>query len=533
MSPIQFNPATSEITVSGAPLALWHNTRRYLCLDSAMSWLLPRAIFLRALGIIGLLAFLSWGTDTMGLIGPDGIWPVWQYLGMSVENAGTLGKFFGEPTLFWLSTAPWMIYLVVWGGCVASTALALNVFPRGATVIAWMCWISLVAIPIPPARCTPLERFTAELLFLAIFVAPKGFRPGLGASSPPSRPPIFVLRISLLKLMLVSGLSKFFSGDPLWRSFTAMDHMVETAPFPSLIGFYLHHLPHAYHVGETCLMIGAEIISPLLLIFGGPRAKVFALATWVLFQAGIAVSASFGWLNLTAVVLAVVILDDDFLRRYFRRVSPATSPTTRPALSAVSRIKAWLVIALMSLSLISSVVQSLPIFFGVGPDFPDSIKAVAQFLSPAMIGVPLSIYSQLSSIRPHALIEGSNDGGKTWRAYRYRILPQDLEALAPYNAPFAARFDAIIYIVEGGAAWNSGVLQTLSPKLLGGRPEILALFRENPFPDRPPDSLRIGVFEYSFVDLETHRKTGNIWTRKYIGEPFPTLHLNRDSGAIY
>ena len=83
MPPIQFNPGTSEITVTGAPLALWNNTRRSLCLDSTMSWLLPRAVFLRALGIIGIIAFLSWGTYAMGLIGPNGIWPLDEYLGMS------------------------------------------------------------------------------------------------------------------------------------------------------------------------------------------------------------------------------------------------------------------------------------------------------------------------------------------------------------------------------------------------------------------------------------------------------------------
>src|SRR5271169_6211540 len=93
--------------------------------------LLPRWIFLRALGLIYLSAFFSLVFQIRGLMGPVGILPAAEYLRAVAESAGS-GRFWYAPTVFWLSTSSNMLMAVSWIGIVASILVVLNAWPRGA-----------------------------------------------------------------------------------------------------------------------------------------------------------------------------------------------------------------------------------------------------------------------------------------------------------------------------------------------------------------------------------------------------------------
>jgi len=47
-----------------------------------------------------------------------------------------------------------------------------------------------------------------------------------------------------------------------------MDVMHEMAPLPTALGYWDHQLPHFFHVGEIALTFAAEIIAPVLVLFG-------------------------------------------------------------------------------------------------------------------------------------------------------------------------------------------------------------------------------------------------------------------------
>jgi hypothetical protein len=57
-------------------------------------------------------------------------------------------------------------------------------------------------------------------------------------------------------------------------------------------------------------------------------------------------------------------------------------------------------------------------------------------------------------------------------------------------------------------------------QLSQGSEDVLDLLAYNPFPDAPPEYLRVQVFSYRFTTFEEREATGAWWKREYLG-PFP------------
>ena len=66
--------------------------------------LLPRWLFLRALGLIYFSAFYSLAFQIRGLIGPEGILPANDYLQAVAHSLGHVRGLWFAPTLFWISS---------------------------------------------------------------------------------------------------------------------------------------------------------------------------------------------------------------------------------------------------------------------------------------------------------------------------------------------------------------------------------------------------------------------------------------------
>ena len=59
-------------------------------------------------------------------------------------------------------------------------------------------------------------------------------------------------------------------------------------------------------------------------------------------------------------------------------------------------------------------------------------------------------------------------------------------------------------------------------RLLQGSRGVVGLLEKNPFPARPPRYIRALLYDYSFTDIETLRRTGTWWRRGAC--PAPTCH---------
>jgi hypothetical protein len=153
--------------------------------------LLPRWIFLRALGLIYYSAFFSLVFQIHGLIGRHGILPAGEYLLALAERFGHVGYWYA-PTLLWLSSESHMVTGICWAGMIASALLVLNICPRAMLAVCFVCFLSFVSAA-QDFSAYQSDGMLLEAGFIALFFAPAGFRPGWGEESRPSRASLFLL----------------------------------------------------------------------------------------------------------------------------------------------------------------------------------------------------------------------------------------------------------------------------------------------------------------------------------------------------
>src|SRR5258705_9068674 len=189
---------------------------------AASGRLLPRWIFLRALGLIYYSAFFSLTFQIRGLMGPHGILPAGQYLQALAERFGHEGYWYA-PTLLWISGGPHMLAGICWAGMIASALLILNFWPRGMLAICFVCFLSFIGAA-QDFSSYQSDGMLLEAGFLSLFFAPRGVRPGLGAAHPPSPASLFLLRWEGVRIYFESGGVELLSGDVQWRGPTPMGH---------------------------------------------------------------------------------------------------------------------------------------------------------------------------------------------------------------------------------------------------------------------------------------------------------------------
>src|SRR5260370_25169783 len=106
--------------------------------------LVPRCIFLRALGLVYYSAFFSLLPQIRGLIGPHGILPAGEYLQALAERFGNAGYWYA-PTLLWFSSGAHMLSGICLAGIIASVLLVLSVWPRGILAVCLVGFLSFVS----------------------------------------------------------------------------------------------------------------------------------------------------------------------------------------------------------------------------------------------------------------------------------------------------------------------------------------------------------------------------------------------------
>ena len=169
-----------------------------------------------------------------------------------------------------------------------------------------------------------------EAGFLSLFLAPAGFRPGLGRAHPPSRASYFLLQWEWFRIYFESGMVKLASGDPQWRNFTAMDEYYQNGPLPTWIGWYAQHLPHSVHAFAT----GATLVLELglvLMLFLPRRWRIVCFLIVTAWQIPVILTANYTFLNYLVLLLGFLLLDDRFLlrvmpQRWKRFISAEPSP---------------------------------------------------------------------------------------------------------------------------------------------------------------------------------------------------------------
>jgi hypothetical protein len=518
-------------SLCGIGARLWRRAGEFSGLGGGATFLWPRWLVLRAVGLVYVVIFAGILAQAQVLVGPGGIAPMGDFFEDQLrQGPGALEAFFRAPGLFWLGSGAGMVSALGWAGLVAAAALALNLWPRMALLVCWACFLSFVS-PGQFFAATQPDQLMIEAALLCIPFAPAGLRPGLGAASPPRPIALFTVRFFLFRVMFEAGLAKFVFGGPLWRNLTAMDFMYQTAPFPTFLGYLDFQLPHVYHILEIALTFFVEIPAPLLAVFGGRRWRWIAFWTWVVFHAGIQVTNNFGWLNVAAIGLGILLLDDQMLAAAGRRLGVlGTGGTGEPPPAAPpgpGPLRLWGLRVLLGAHLALALCFFGLADAGMAKRIPQAISRPAnRWFGAFRSSNGYLLFGNLMTVRYGIEFEGSNDGGETWRTYDFRYLPQRVDRICPFIAPWYPRFEAILQ--------NTTVVTRQSPlfpataaHLLARDPAVLDLFGRNPFPGRPPTMIRMSIYRLSFTDFDRYRASGEFWRKEYRGDYLPMMVVNQ------
>src|SRR5216684_1684101 len=311
----------------------------------ASNRLLPRWIFLRALGLIYYSAFFSLVFQIRGLIGPHGILPAGEYLQALAERFGHVAYWYA-PTLLWFSNGAHTPIGICWVGMIASLLLVLNFWPRGMLAVCFVCFLSFVSAA-QDFSGYQSDGMLLEAGFIAMFFAPRGWRPGWGEASPSSRASLFLLIWEGFRIFFESGLAKIMGGDPQWRNFTALDEYYQNGPLPTWIGWYMQHLPHWFHAATAFGTLALELALAWMM-FLPRRIRILCFLMITPWQIGIILSANYTFLNYLVLTLGILLLDDQivlpYLPRFMKRSYLATKeakPLAAPALESKGRKRVW------------------------------------------------------------------------------------------------------------------------------------------------------------------------------------------------
>jgi hypothetical protein len=469
-----------------------------------------RWLFLRAVGVVYLIAFTSLRRQVLGLYGSRGISPIAARLKYLEPLLGE-ERHRAVPSLFWLGASDESLVRACQLGQALSVALICNVAPRAALVSLWALYLSFVSAG------NEFLSFQWDALLLetsvhAWLVTPRGLRPKLGREEPIGLA-VLAMRWLAFRLQYESGIAKLRSGDPTWKDRTALAYHFETQPLPTPLGWYAHHLPRNVQRLATRLTLFTENVVPFLAFAPRrPRHVGFGLLSGL--QLAIAATGNYAFFNLLTVILNLWLLDDSAMGQRF---VPRSENRARRA-SGIKRVA----VDVAACALLAATSSAHLARYGRPEPRPALLRALSP-LQPSRSINTYGLFSVMTTERPEIAIEGSNDK-IAWHEYGFRYKPTDPLQKPRWVAPHQPRLDWQMWFAALGPPppW----FELLLVRLLEGSPEVLALFGHCPFPDRPPRFVRALLYDYKFTDLETRRTTGAWWRRELVGLYFPAVSLS-------
>lgn len=477
---------------------------------SIISWL-----FLRFLGIIYLIAFISLGVQVLGLIGENGIIPAYFFLQSLREQIGE-SSLWVFPTLCWFNSSDNFLLFLCYGGAILSVLLVIGFYPALILVLLWIFYLSLTT------ACQVFLSFQWDILlletgFLAIFFAPVNslFKPV--NSFVPSNLILWLFRWLLFRLMFSSGVVKLLSGDEAWHSLTALNYHYLTQPLPNLFSYYFHALPEITQKLSTFIMFIIELVVPFLFFFKR-QFRFFATIVTILFQILIMITGNYCFFNLLTIALCLLLFDDSIFIKLFKIQN----------LQAKKIIywHKWIVVSVSSVVIVFSSVLVLQML-GVYNEAFVPIMKIYRNLSSYHIVNNYGLFAVMTTKRPEIIVEGSNDG-RNWYEYEFKYKPGDISKPPKFVAPHQPRLDWQMWFAALGSCEDNSWFINFCLRLLQDSKEVINLIKDNPFPKSPPKYIRTLVYDYNFADFKTKKRKGHWWKRKLKGNYCPVFSLQHN-----
>lgn len=475
------------------------------------SYWLVRFVFQRLLAVIYLVAFLVALRQFRPLAGEEGLLPIEEY----VENA----SFTERPSLFYFVPDDRAI------GAAGAVGVGLSVvalvggpywlpepYPVPASVALWLVLWALYLSFVNAGRLFygyGWETMLLETGFLAVFL-------GSGATGPPVVI-VWLLIWVLFRNMFGAGLIKI-RGDECWRNLTCLDYHYETQPMPNPASWFAHHLPDRFHRAEVLGNHAVELVIPFLLFAPQPYRSV-AGGGIILFQLWLMVTGNFSWLNALTGVQGVVTFSDGVLTA----VLPVGVPTASPPPSVLDGVAVLVAVVVVLLS-----VQPVR-------NMLSSSQVMNTSFDPLHLVNTYGAFGSITKTRYQLVIEGAQTPEPEeddWNAYEFEGQPVRTDRRPPQWAPYHLRLDWQLWFaaMRPRPGPRQRWLLALLGKLLENDNATLSLLRDNPFPNEPPELVRVHRYRYRFTTPEERAETGQWWRRERVGsyvDPVSATELRR------
>jgi predicted DCC family thiol-disulfide oxidoreductase YuxK len=501
-----------------------------------------RRWFLRMLGLIYLIAFVSLWVQVDGLVGSNGMSPVSQFLPAAQQQLRS-DVYFLLPTLCWFDSSNAFLHFLCGGGVVLSLVLILGIAPGLSLVVLFVFYLSLT-IAGQVFLSFQWDVLLLEIGFLSIFLAPWQLWPRellwwpgsatAATASPVSRAGVFLLKVLLFKLMLMSGVVKLTSGDDSWgwlnhsfhwSALTALDYHYWSQPLPTVFAWWTDKTPEWFKHFSVAFCLAVEIVAPLF-IWAPRRPRLVAAGLMIFLQIVIALTGNYCFFNLLTIALCLLLIDDASIgasRRAVRvhtigasNASPARTGRALPdrlcsygatlVIVVTFPINAWLIFSAFK-------PQSRP---------PGWLVNFYEQLEAFRIVNGYGLFRVMTKERCEIMIEGSTNG-IDWAPYEFKWKPGDVKRAPGWCAPHQPRLDWQMWFAALEAPEQNPWLVGLIVRLLEGSRDVTGLLGRNPFPDKPPKYIRAMFYRYRFTTNEERQQTGAWWKRQELREYLPTI----------
>lgn len=469
-----------------------------------------RKWFLRALGLIYFIAFISLWVQIDGLVGANGILPVADYLKAAREQLGPRAMSI-LPTLCWLNASDGFLHFLCGGGVLLSILLMAGVARTLSLGLLFVFYLSLTV-----AGQTFLN-FQWDILlietgFLSIFLARWRLLPGETPAAT-NRVAIFLLKLLLFKLMFMSGVVKLTSGDDCWWNLSALDYHYWSQPLPTVFAWWADQHAEWFKKFSVAFCLFVEIVVPFF-IWAPRRLRLTSAALLISLQLCIAITGNYNFFNLLAIALCLLLIDDAAVRG---------APGGR-ALPARAMAAKWSICASVVVLVVTLPLNGWQLYDACKPDseMPRLVRSLYGRLEPFRIVNGYGLFRVMTKDRREIVIEGSADG-IDWSAYEFKWKPGDVNRAPGWCQPHQPRLDWQMWFAALGSPRQNPWFVRLMISLLEGKHEVGQLFARNPFPDSRPHYLRARFYRYRFTDAEERRQSGAWWKREELGEYMRTI----------
>jgi hypothetical protein len=355
-----------------------------------------------------------------------------------------------------------------------------------------------------------------EAGFLAILFAPLQWWPKRMTEPPLSRGGLFLLKLLLFKLMLMSGVVKLTSGDESWWNLTALDYHYWTQPLPTVIGWWADQHPEWLKHFSVALTLLVEIVLPFF-IWAPRRPRLIACGLIIFLQVAIALTGNYCFFNLLTIALCLLLIDDAVWP-----LRGAKQKSRLPRATAAQIVPIAAIIVLLPLN-------GWLVFSAFKPEAspPKLFDLVYGRIEPFRIANGYGLFRVMTKTRREIVIEGSTDG-VNWQMYEFKWKPGDVRRSPPWVAPHQPRLDWQMWFAALGSYRQNRWFVQLLGQLLKNSPDVTSLLYTNPFKDAPPRYLRATLYDYHFTSAAERHRTGAWWKREALGRYCPEASLPPD-----